>query len=160
MLIDSGFNQQDRQAILDGLSNLLADTYVLYLKTHNFHWNVSGPLFNTLHPMFEEQYTELAVAVDSIANRICELGFPAPGTYSTFARLSSIKEGQEVFASHEMIEQLVEGHEAVVHTARQLLPLVGRISDEPTAQLLCLRIEVHETTAQVLRSMGRSVGQF
>ena len=151
MTMDIGIAQEDRKVIVDGLSRLLADTYVLYLKTHNFHWNVSGPMFRTLHLMFEEQYTELAGAVDSIAERIRALGFPAPGTYSVYAQLSSIPEPEGVPSAEAMIQQLVEGQEAVVRTARTLFPQLERVSDEPTADLLTQRMQVHEKAAWMLR---------
>lgn len=151
MTMDIGIAQEDRKVIVDGLSRLLADTYVLYLKTHNFHWNVSGPMFRTLHLMFEEQYTELAGAVDSIAERIRALGFPAPGTYSVYAQLSSIPEPEGVPGAEQMIQQLVEGQEAVVRTARALFPQLERVSDEPTADLLTQRMQVHEKAAWMLR---------
>jgi starvation-inducible DNA-binding protein len=153
MAIDIGISEEDRKSIVDGLSRLLADTYVLYLQTHNFHWNVSGPMFRTLHLMFEEQYNELALAVDSIAERIRALGFPAPGTYATYARLSSIKVVEGVPAAEEMIRQLVTGQEAVVRTARSLFPLLDKVSDEPTADLLTQRMQTHEKTAWMLRAM-------
>lgn len=153
MAIDIGISEEDRKSIVDGLSNLLSDTYVLYLKTHNFHWNVTGPMFNTLHLMFEGQYNELALAVDAIAERIRALGFPAPGTYTTYAKLSSIKEEPGVPAADEMIKQLVEGQEAVVRTARSLFPLLDKVSDEPTADLLTQRMQAHEKTAWMLRSL-------
>jgi starvation-inducible DNA-binding protein len=153
MTIDIGISEEDRKSIVDGLSHLLADTYVLYLKTHNFHWNVSGPMFRTLHLMFEEQYNELALAVDSIAERIRALGFPAPGTYTTYARLSSIKEEEGVPGAEDMIRSLVQGQEAVVRTARSIFPLLDKVSDEPTADLLTQRMQVHEKTAWMLRSM-------
>jgi starvation-inducible DNA-binding protein len=153
MAIDIGISEQDRKSIVDGLSRLLSDTYVLYLKTHNFHWNVTGPMFRTLHLMFEEQYTELALAVDSIAERIRALGFPAPGTYSTYARLSSIKEDEGVPSAEEMIRKLVEGQEAVTRTARSLFPLLDKVSDEPTADLLTQRMHVHEKAGWMLRSL-------
>ena len=145
--------RQDRKAIADGLSRLLADSYTLYLKTHNFHWNVVGPMFNTLHLMFEQQYTELALAVDLIAERIRALGHPAPGTYSAFAKLSSIKEDKGQPKAEEMIQILVDGQEAVVRTAREIFPLVEKASDEPTADLLTQRMQVHEKNAWMLRSM-------
>jgi starvation-inducible DNA-binding protein len=151
MAIDIGINQEDRQAIADGLSRLLSDTYVLYLKTHNFHWNVTGPSFRTLHLMFEEQYNELALAVDSIAERIRALGFPAPGTYAFYARHSSIKETEGVPSANDMIKELVQGQEAVARTARSLYPVVEKASDEPTADLLTQRLQVHEKTAWMLR---------
>ena len=151
--IDIGIGEKDRQKIADGLSRLLADTYTLYLKTHNFHWNVTGPMFNTLHLMFETQYNELALAVDLIAERIRALGFPAPGTYSAYSKLSSIKETQGVPDADTMIALLVEGQEAVVRTARSLFPAVDKASDEPTADLLTQRMQVHEKTAWMLRSL-------
>jgi starvation-inducible DNA-binding protein len=153
MKIDIGIGQKDRRKIADGLSHLLADTYTLYLKTHNFHWNVTGPMFNTLHTMFETQYTELALAVDAIAERIRALGFPAPGTYAAYARMSSIKEEDGVPDAKEMIRQLVEGCEAVVKTARKVFPAAEAASDEPTADLLTQRMQVHEKNAWMLRSM-------
>ncbi|PWB32006.1 DNA starvation/stationary phase protection protein [Pseudomonas sp. SDI] len=153
MAIDIGISEGDRKSIADGLSNLLSDTYVLYLKTHNFHWNVTGPSFRTLHLMFEEQYNELALAVDSIAERIRALGFPAPGTYAFYAEHSSIKETQGVPSAEEMIKLLVDGQEAVVRTARSLFPLTDKVSDEPTADLLTQRMQVHEKTAWMLRSL-------
>ncbi|MCY1272587.1 hypothetical protein D9M68_267050 [compost metagenome] len=153
MEINIGIGEQDRASIAEGLSRLLADTYTLYLKTHNFHWNVTGPMFNTLHLMFEGQYNELALAVDSIAERIRALGFPAPGTYAAYARLSSIKEEEGVPEAKEMIRQLVQGQEAVVRTARSIFPLIDKVSDEPTADLLTQRMQVHEKTAWMLRSL-------
>jgi starvation-inducible DNA-binding protein len=151
--MDIGINEKDRAAIAAGLSKLLADTYTLYLKTHNFHWNVTGPMFQTLHLMFETQYNELALAVDSIAERIRALDFPAPGTYKEYAKLSSIKETDGVPKATEMIKLLVEGQEAVVRTARLIFPLVDKANDEPTADLLTQRMQVHEKTAWMLRSM-------
>ncbi len=153
MEIDIGIDEKDRAAIAEGLSRLLADTYTLYLKTHNFHWNVTGPMFNTLHTMFETQYTELAVAVDDIAERIRALGFPAPGTYGAYARLSSIEEEEGIPAAEEMIKLLVQGQEAVARTARGIFPLLDKVSDEPTADLLTQRMQVHEKTAWMLRSL-------
>ena len=151
--IDIGINDQDRQAIADGLSRLLADTYTLYLKTHNFHWNVTGPMFQTLHLMFETQYNELALAVDLIAERIRALGYPAPGTYAEYSKLSSIKESTGVPKATEMISLLVEGQEAVVRTARSIFPAVEKANDEPTADLLTQRMQIHEKTAWMLRSL-------
>ncbi|NEP17362.1 MAG: DNA starvation/stationary phase protection protein [Leptolyngbya sp. SIO4C1] len=151
--IDIGISEQQRKAIADGLSRLLADTYTLYLKTHNFHWNVTGPMFQTLHLMFEEQYNELSVAVDDIAERIRALGFPAPGTYSDYAELSSIQETKGVPTAEEMIKLLVEGQEAVVRTARSIFSAVDEANDEPTADLLTQRMQVHEKTAWMLRSL-------
>lgn len=153
MEINIGISSQDRQEIAEGLSRLLADTYTLYLKTHYFHWNVTGPMFQTLHLMFETQYTELALAVDLVAERIRALGHTAPGTYGEFARLSSIKETSSVPKATDMIAQLVEGQEAVVRTARSLFAAVERASDEATADLLTQRIQLHEKTAWMLRSL-------
>lgn len=153
MNINIGINEQDRQDIAQGLSKLLADTYTLYLKTHNFHWNVTGPMFQTLHLMFETQYTELALAVDLIAERIRSLGVYAPGTYRQFAALSSIKEEDGVPKAQDMIRLLVEGQEAVVRTARSLFPVAEKASDEATADLLTQRIQLHEKTAWMLRSL-------
>lgn len=153
MPINIGIEENARQEIAQGLSRLLADTYTLYLKTHNFHWNVTGPMFQTLHLMFETQYTELALAVDLIAERIRALGFPAPGTYQEFANLSSISEEAGVPQAEEMIRKLVEGQEAVVRTARSIFPLVDQANDEPTADLLTQRMQVHEKTAWMLRSL-------
>ncbi|MGE5616779.1 MAG: Dps family protein [Bacillota bacterium] len=151
--IDIGIAEADRAKIAKGLSRLLADTYTLYLKTHNFHWNVTGPMFQTLHLMFEAQYTELALAVDLIAERIRALGYPAPGTYSAYAKLSSIAETEGVPSAEEMILLLVEGQEVVVKTARALFPAVDKAADEPTADLLTQRMQVHEKTAWMLRSL-------
>jgi starvation-inducible DNA-binding protein len=153
MPIDIGIEENDRREIAQGLSKLLADTYTLYLKTHNFHWNVTGPMFQTLHLMFEQQYNELALAVDLIAERIRALGFPAPGTYKEFANLSSIREEEGVPSAEDMIRKLVEGQEAVVRTARSIFPVVERSHDEPTADLLTQRMQVHEKTAWMLRSL-------
>ena len=151
--INIGIAEHDRQAIAEGLSRLLADTYTLYLKTHNFHWNVTGPMFQTLHLMFETQYNELALAVDQIAERIRALGFPSPGTYREFSKLSSIKEEEGVPNAQEMIRLLVEGQEAVVRTARSIFPVVDQANDEPTADLLTQRMQIHEKTAWMLRSL-------
>jgi starvation-inducible DNA-binding protein len=153
MQIDIGIAEKDRKEIADGLSRLLADTYTLYLKTHNFHWNVTGPMFQTLHLMFETHYNELALAVDLVAERIRALGFPAPGTYAEFAKLSSIPEEPGVPAAQDMIKKLVQGHEAVVRTARGIFPKVDAAHDEPSADLLTQRMQVHEKTAWMLRSM-------
>lgn len=153
MDINIGIPADDRKAIADGLSRLLADSYTLYLKTHNFHWNVKGPMFQTLHLLFETQYTELALAVDLVAERIRALGYPAPGTYAEFARLSSIAEPKGVPVATAMIRELVEGQEAVTRTARSLLPLVEKVSDEPTADLLTQRMQLHEKNAWMLRSL-------
>jgi starvation-inducible DNA-binding protein len=151
--IDIGITAEDRKAIAEGLSRVLADTYTLYLKTHNFHWNVTGPMFNTLHVMFEQQYNELALAVDLVAERIRALGFPAPGTYREYARLSSIEEAEGVPTAEDMIRQLVKGQETVARTARSVFPTVERASDQPTADLLTQRMQVHEKTAWMLRSL-------
>jgi starvation-inducible DNA-binding protein len=151
--IDIGIKEESRKQIADGLSRLLADTYTLYLKTHNFHWNVTGPMFQTLHLMFETQYNELALAVDLVAERIRALGYPAPATYSDYAKLSSIKETAGVPKAEEMIRLLVEGQEAVVRTARSIFPIVDDAHDEPTADLLTQRMQVHEKTAWMLRSL-------
>ena len=153
MDINIGIPNDQRQAIADGLSRLLADTYTLYLKTHNYHWNVTGPMFNTLHLMFETQYTELALAVDLVAERIRALGYPAPGTYAAYSKLSSIKEEEGVPKAQDMIRKLVEGQEAVVRTARSIFPLVDAASDEPTADLLTQRMQIHEKNAWMLRSL-------
>ena len=153
MKIDIGIGEKDRKAIAEGLSRVLADTYTLYLKTHNFHWNVTGPMFNTLHLMFETQYTELALAVDLIAERIRALGHPAPGSYKAYSKLSSIAEADGVPAAEEMIKQLCEGHEAVAKTARKVFPAAARADDQPTADLMTERLHIHEKTAWMLRSM-------
>ncbi|MBL9033546.1 MAG: DNA starvation/stationary phase protection protein [Rhodospirillaceae bacterium] len=153
MEIDIGISKKDRKAIAEGLSKLLADTYTLYLKTHNFHWNVEGPMFNTLHLMFETQYNELALAVDAIAERIRALGHPAPGSYAAYSRLSSIKEETGVPKAEEMIKQLVEGQEAVARTARAVFPAAEKAGDEPTADLLTQRLQIHEKTAWMLRAL-------
>ncbi|MFS4458160.1 Dps family protein [Bdellovibrio sp. HCB2-146] len=151
--INIGIDEKDRKKIADGLSHLLADTYTLYLKTHNFHWNVTGPMFNTLHLMFETQYTELSLAVDLVAERIRSLGVFAPGSYADFAKLTVIKEAKGVPDATEMIEQLVLGHEAVARTARGIFSLADSAEDEATADLLTQRIQLHEKTAWMLRSL-------
>lgn len=151
--IDIGISDQDRAKIVDGLSHVLADTYTLYLMTHNFHWNVTGPMFQTLHLMFETQYTELAQAVDLIAERIRALGSPAPGTYAEFAKLSSIKEPNGVPNALDMVRQLVDGQESVVRTARGMFSEVDKAHDEPTADLLTQRMQIHEKNAWMLRSL-------
>lgn len=153
MQINIGIDEENRQQIAEGLSRLLADTYTLYLKTHNFHWNVTGPMFQTLHLMFETQYTELAIAVDLIAERIRALGYPAPGTYSDYAKLSSISETPGVPKATDMIRLLVEGQEAVARTARSIFPVVEQVNDEPTADLLTQRMQIHEKNAWMLRSL-------
>jgi starvation-inducible DNA-binding protein len=151
--INIGIEESTRQEIAAGLSRLLADTYTLYLKTHYFHWNVTGPMFQTLHLMFETQYNELALAVDLIAERIRALGFPAPGSYSAYTKLSSISETTDVPTAQDMIRLLVEGQEAVCRTARSLFPIVDAAHDEPTADLLTQRMQLHEKTAWMLRSL-------
>jgi len=151
--VNIGISDDNRAKIAGELSKVLADSYTLYLMTHNFHWNVTGPLFNTLHVMFMEQYTEEWTALDDIAERIRALGFPAPGAYSIYARLSSIKEEEGVPSAEEMIKQLVAGQEAVTRTARGIFPLLDKVSDEPTADLLTQRMQVHEKTAWMLRSL-------
>ena len=151
--IDIGIDAQKREEIASGLSRVLADTYTLYLKTHNFHWNVTGPMFQTLHLMFETHYNELALAVDLVAERIRALGFPAPGTYRQFAELSTIKEDVDVPKAEEMIRKLVEGHETVARTARGVFKVAEGVSDQPTCDLLTQRMQVHEKTAWMLRSL-------
>ena len=153
MSVNIGMSDKDRKKIAEGLSKLLADTYTLYLKTHNFHWNVTGPMFHTLHTMFETQNTELALAVDAMAERIRALGYPAPGTYKEYAKLSSIAEEEGVPDATEMIRKLVEGQEAVVRTARSLFPAIDAAGDEPSADLLTQRMQTHEKTAWMLRAM-------
>ena len=151
--IDIGISEQARSEIADGLSRLLADTYSLYLKTHNYHWNVTGPMFNTLHLMFEQQYNELWIAVDLIAERIRSLGAFAPGSYSAFAELSSIPEATGVPSAEEMLADLVAGHEAVTRTARSVFPVADAANDESTADVITQRLQVHEKTAWMLRWM-------
>ena len=153
-LINIGISEVDRGAIAGGLSHLLADTYTLYLTTHNFHWNVTGPMFNTLHQMFMAQYTELWNAVDPLAERIRSLGHAAPGSYAQFVALASIKDAPaSPPKALEMVQILVEGHEAVARTARSIFPLADKAGDEPTADLLTQRLTVHEQTAWMLRSL-------
>lgn len=151
--INIGIEETKRHEIADGLSRLLADTYSVYLKTHNFHWNVTGPMFNTLHQMFETQYTELAIAVDDIAERIRALGFPAPATYSKYAKLTSIPEPGESLDAQEMIRQLVKDQETIVCTARSIFPVADEANDEPTADILTQRMQLHEKNAWMLRSL-------
>ena len=153
MKVDIGISAGHREAIAAGLSKLLADSYTLYLKTHNYHWNVTGPQFNTLHTMFEQQYTELAIAVDEIAERIRALGLPAPGSYKAFGKLTSIEEANGKESAEDMIRQLVLGQEAVVRTARAVFPAADEANDEPTADLLTQRMQIHEKNAWMLRSM-------
>ena len=151
--IDIGIGEKERKDIAEGLSKVLADTYTLYLKTHNCHWNVTGPMFQTLHLMFETHYNELWLAVDLIAERIRALGFPAPGTYAEFTRLASIKEEPGVPPAEEMIRKIVQGHEAVVRISRSVFAIADKSSDQPTLDLLTQRMQVHEKTAWMLRSM-------
>ena len=152
--INIGMSEKDRAAIAAGLSKLLADTYTLYLTTHNFHWNVTGPMFNTLHAMFMTQYTELWTAVDPIAERIRSLGHPAPGSYGQFGKLSSIADAPaKPPKALEMVRILVDGHEAVARTARSVFPLAAKADDQPTADLLTQRLDIHEKTAWMLRSL-------
>ena len=153
MEVNTGIDRDDRELIAAGLSRLLADSYTLYLKTHNYHWNVTGPQFNTLHQMFEVQYTELAAAVDEIAERIRALGVRAPGSYTEYARLTSIEEGDGKESAEDMIRQLAIGQETVVRTAREAFPAADAANDEPTADLLTQRMQIHEKNAWMLRSM-------
>ncbi len=151
--IDIGISEGDRSKIAKGLSRLLADSYTLYLMTHNFHWNVTGPMFNTLHLMFMQQYTEQWTALDLIAERIRALGFPAPGTYEEFVKFASIKEVEGVPKAMDMIRHLVAAQEATARTARLLFPVVDKANDQPTMDLLTQRLDVHEKTAWMLRSL-------
>jgi starvation-inducible DNA-binding protein len=151
--IDIGLSEESRASIAAGLSGLLADSYTLYLMTHNFHWNVKGPMFNTLHLMFMTQYTEQWAALDLIAERIRALGYPAPGTYAEFVKLASIKEIEGVPKALDMVKHLVNAQQATARTARKLLPLVDEADDQPTADLLTQRLDVHEKTAWMLRSL-------
>jgi len=151
--MDIGISQKDRKKIAEGLSAFLADTYTLYLKTHYFHWNVTGPQFRTLHLMFEEQYNELWLATDLIAERIRSLDFVAPGTYKDFSKLTSIKETDGVPDAHDMVKALIDGHETVVRTGRSLIPAADAVDDEVTADLITQRLQVHEKTAWMLRSL-------
>ena len=153
MEINTGIPTEQRAAIVQGLSKLLADTYVVYLKTHNFHWNVEGPMFQTLHQMFMEQYTEIWNAVDLIAERIRSLGAYAPGTYKEYAKLASIRETDGVPRAEEMVRLLIEGQEAIVRTAREVLPFADEAHDEPTLDLLTQRMQIHEKNAWMLRSL-------
>jgi starvation-inducible DNA-binding protein len=148
-----GIPEKERKLTADGLSRLLADSYILYLKTHNFHWNVEGPMFNTLHLMFMDQYTELWNALDMIAERIRSLGYYAPGSYKKFSQLSSISESDENLDAKEMIKELLSGHEAVAKTLRSIYPLAEKGSDEATLDLLTQRLQVHEKTAWMLRAL-------
>jgi len=153
MNIDIGIDADKRNEIAAALARVLADSYTLYLKTHNFHWNVTGPMFQTLHLMFETQYTELALAVDLVAERIRALGVPAPGTYRQFIELSAIKEEDGVPKAQDMIRLLVQGHETVARTAREAFKAADSANDQPTCDLLTQRMQVHEKTAWMLRSL-------
>lgn len=153
MQIDIGISDTDRKTIAAGLSRLLADSYSTYLKTHNFHWNVEGPMFATLHTMFETQYTELATAVDDIAERIRALGEPAPGSYAAYSELSSVADETGHPEALDMVRQLVSAQETIARTAREVMPLAESAGDEPTADLLTQRMQVHEKNAWMLRSL-------
>lgn len=153
MEINTGISAADREQIAAGLSRLLADSYTAYLKTHNFHWNVTGPMFSTLHTLFETQYTELAMAVDEIAERIRALGINAPGSYAAFSKLSSINEEEGFPPAEDMIRQLVEAQETIVRTARSIMDTAASADDEPTADLLTQRMQAHEKNAWMLRSL-------
>ena len=153
MRIDIGIADEARKEIVEGISRLLADSYSLYLKTHNFHWNVTGPMFQTLHLMFETQYNELALAVDLIAERIRSLGEFAPGSYSRYGELSSIEEENGVPSAEEMVAQLLADHETIIRSIRSIFPITERSNDESTADLLTQRMQVHEKTAWMLRSL-------
>ena len=153
MRIDTGISPTQRASIAGGLSRLLADTYVLYLKTHSFHWNVEGPMFQTLHQMFMAQYTETWNAIDPIAERIRALGHYAPGSYRQYAKLATVKESEGVPRAEEMIRELIEGQEAVARTARSVLPLADDANDQPTLDLLTQRLDIHEKNAWMLRSL-------
>jgi starvation-inducible DNA-binding protein len=156
--IDIGIDEAQREEIAAGLSRVMADTYSLYLKTHNFHWNVTGPMFNTLHLMFEEEYNELWTAVDLIAERIRALGVYAPGSYTELAKLSSVPEATGVPSAPDMVKELVAGHEQVAKTAREVFGPAEAANDQVTADLLTQRLEVHEKTAWMLRSMTQDQG--
>lgn len=153
MKIEIGIAESDRQKIVEGLSKLLADSYILYLKTHNYHWNVEGPMFNTLHQMFMVQYTEMWNALDLIAERIRALGSYAPGSYKKFSQLSTIPESEEQLPAKEMIKQLLQGHEAVAKTVRTIFPIAEGGNDESSLDLLTQRLQVHEKTAWMLRAL-------
>lgn len=153
MNINIGMSDAQRETIAKGLAKLLADSYSLYIKTHNYHWNVTGPHFNSLHTMFEGQYTELAAAVDEIAERIRALGHLAPGSYREFSELTDIKDGDNTKSAEEMLQDLVEGQETVVRTCRDLFPAAEEASDEPTADLLTARMQLHEKNAWMLRAI-------
>ena len=152
-MIDTGISAKDRTAIAGGLSRLLADTYLLYLKTHNFHWNVEGPMFQTLHTMFMDQYTESWNAIDPIAERIRALGHYAPGTYKQYIKLATVKETDGVPKAEQMVRDLISGQETVARTARSVLPLADKANDQPTLDLLTQRLDIHEKNAWMLRSL-------
>ncbi len=156
MDINIGIKPEQREAIASGLSQVLADSYTLYLKTHNYHWNVSGPQFNTLHQMFEDQYSELAIAVDDIAERIRALGFDAPGSYRAYSQLTEIEEEDKVPVAEEMIRQLVIGQETVARNSRKVIEVAENAGDHPSADLLTQRVQLHEKNAWMLRSMLNS----
>ena len=151
--MDTGISAKDRASIAGGLSRLLADTYILYLKTHNFHWNVEGPMFQTLHLMFMGQYTEAWNAIDPIAERIRALGLYAPGSYKQYIKLATVKETEGVPRAEQMVRQLIEGQETVARTARSVLPLADKANDQPTLDLLTQRLDIHEKNAWMLRSL-------
>jgi len=153
MSINIGIDTKHREQIAGQLSKVLADTYTLYLKTHNFHWNVTGPMFQTLHLMFEQHYNELAIAVDALAERIRALGVAAPGTYKQFVALSSIEEDEGVPKATDMVRRLVEGHETVARTARATFAIASEANDQPTCDLMTQRLQIHEKTAWMLRSL-------
>lgn len=153
MAINTGISAKDRATIANGLSRLLADSYLVYLKTHNFHWNVEGPMFQTLHDMFMQQYTETWNAIDAIAERIRALGHYAPGTYKEYAKLARVKETDGVPKARKMVQLLIDGQEAIVKTAREVIPLADKANDEPTLDLLTQRMQIHEKNAWMLRSL-------
>ena|SRR5687767_3498437 len=153
MAIDTGISSKQRAAIANGLSRLLADTYVLYLKTHSFHWNVEGPMFQTLHQMFMDQYTEAWNAIDPVAERIRALGHYAPGSYKQYVKLATVKESDGVPKAGQMVRELIDGQEAVARTARSVLPLADGANDQPTLDLLTQRLNIHEKNAWMLRSL-------
>ena len=153
MPVNIGLKEEDRKKLAEELSKVLAESYLLYIKTHAFHWNVKGPMFNTLHLMFEEQYNELFTAVDEIAERIRALGYPAPGSYKSFSKLSSIQESEESLSANQMIQELLEGQETLIRTLRDLIALADSVRDESTADLATTRMKQHEKVAWMLRSL-------
>ena len=153
MKVDIGIAEKDRKKLSEALSVLLADTYTLYLTTHNFHWNVTGPMFQTLHLMFEQHYNELALAVDTVAERIRSLGYPAPAGYAVFSELSNVADPKGVPKATEMVRQLVVGHETIVRTARKVLITAEKAGDQATADVATQRLQLHEKTAWMLRSL-------